>query len=135
EHQRTRVGLRQSALTYLDPDLRGYDAAVLMEVIEHVDPERLPALQRAVFGVARPRTVVVTTPNVEYNERFPGLPEGALRHPDHRFEFTRAQFRDWGERIAREHEYSARFLPVGPEDPDVGAPTQLAVFTAEEVST
>ncbi|MGW5055139.1 3' terminal RNA ribose 2'-O-methyltransferase Hen1 [Actinokineospora sp. NPDC004072] len=127
ERTRARVEVRQSSLTYGDPSLAGYDAAVLMEVVEHVDPERLPALERAVFGVARPAHVVVTTPNVEHNARFPGLT--GLRHPDHRFEWTRAQFRAWAQAIPG---YTAVFRPVGPDDPEVGPPTQLALLTREE---
>lgn len=131
ERQRARIALRQSALTYADPTLAGYDAAVLMEVIEHVDEGRLPALEHAVFGVARPVTVVVTTPNVEYNVRFPGLPPGGMRHTDHRFEWTREQFRTWASGVGERRGYRVRFLPVGPDDPEVGPPTQLAVFERE----
>jgi 3' terminal RNA ribose 2'-O-methyltransferase Hen1 len=135
EQARSRISLRQSALTYADPSLAGYDAAVLMEVIEHVDEERLPALEHAVFAVARPRTVIVTTPNSEYNVRFEFLPEDTFRHTDHRFEWTRPQFREWAGRVAEENGYEVRHLPVGPEDAELGAPTQLAVFTTrEEVS-
>jgi 3' terminal RNA ribose 2'-O-methyltransferase Hen1 len=123
-----RLTLRQSALTYVDQSLAGYDAAVLMEVIEHVDEPRLPALEHSVFGAAKPGTVVVTTPNVEYNVRFPTLPEGKLRHPDHRFEWTRAQFHAWADGVADRYNYTVRYLPVGQEDPEVGPPTQLAVF-------
>jgi 3' terminal RNA ribose 2'-O-methyltransferase Hen1 len=123
-----RLTLRQSALTYVDQSLAGYDAAVLMEVIEHVDEPRLPALEHSVFGAAKPGTVVVTTPNVEYNVRFPTLPEGKLRHTDHRFEWTRAQFRAWADGVADRYNYTVRYLPVGQDDPEVGPPTQLAVF-------
>jgi 3' terminal RNA ribose 2'-O-methyltransferase Hen1 len=130
ERVRERVTLRQSALTYVDQSLTGYDAAVLMEVIEHVDETRLPALEHSVFGAARPTTVVVTTPNVEYNIRFPTLPAGRTRHTDHRFEWTRAQFRAWAEGVAERYGYTVRYLPVGPDDPEVGPPTQLAVFAA-----
>lgn len=132
EQARARITLRQSALTYADPSLSGYDAAVLMEVIEHVDQERLPALEHAVFSVARPRTVLVTTPNSEYNVRFEFLPEGTFRHSDHRFEWTRAQFREWAGRVADQYSYQVRQLPVGPEEPETGPPTQLAVFTTLE---
>ncbi|MEU5884227.1 3' terminal RNA ribose 2'-O-methyltransferase Hen1 [Spirillospora sp. NPDC047279] len=124
-----RVELLQGALTYADERFRGYDAAVLMEVIEHIDPPRLPAVERVVFGDARPRVVVVTTPNSEYNVRYEGLAPGAMRHPDHRFEWTRAEFRRWAERVAADHGYQVRYVPVGDDDPDVGAPTQLGVFT------
>ena len=127
--QRERVRLLQGALTYRDRRLAGYDAAVLMEVIEHLDPERLPAMEAAIFGDAAPGTVIVTTPNVEYNARFEGLPAGALRHRDHRFEWTRAEFRSWGSGVAERNGYTVRFLPVGEEDADVGSPTQLAVFS------
>jgi 3' terminal RNA ribose 2'-O-methyltransferase Hen1 len=134
-HVSKRIHVRQSALTYADPSLAGYDAAVLMEVIEHVDEERLPALENAVFTVARPRTVVVTTPNSEYNVRFETLAADTFRHTDHRFEWTRAQFGDWTSGVAERNGYTVRHLPVGPEDAEVGPPTQLAVFTTrEEVS-
>ncbi len=126
---RERLSLRQGALTYADPSLAGYDAAVLMEVIEHIDEPRLPALEHAVFDVARPRCVVVTTPNVEHNARFETLPQGSFRHRDHRFEWTRAQFAAWGSRVCDAHGYRVRYVPIGQDDPEVGAPTQLAVFT------
>ncbi len=127
--QRDRLQLFQSSLTYRDERLIGLDAAVLMEVIEHVDLTRLGALERAVFGHAAPRTVIVTTPNVEHNARFETLPAGDRRHHDHRFEWTRAEFRSWAERVAGTYGYAASFSPVGIEDPVVGAPTQLAVFS------
>lgn len=126
--QRERVELFQSSLTYRDPRLAGLDCAVLMEVIEHVDPGRLAALERAVFGYAGPQTVIVTTPNLEHNVRYATLPPGMLRHRDHRFEWTREQFADWTSRVAAEHGYRVRVLPVGDDDPEVGPPTQLAVF-------
>jgi 3' terminal RNA ribose 2'-O-methyltransferase Hen1 len=129
DRQRDRVELLQSSLTYADARLTGLDAAVLMEVIEHMDPPRLGALEQTVFGAARPGAVVVTTPNVEYNVRFTDLHPGAMRHPDHRFEWTRPQFRDWAAGVAGRRNYEVRFLPVGPDDPEVGPPTQMAVFT------
>jgi 3' terminal RNA ribose 2'-O-methyltransferase Hen1 len=131
DRQRERLQIFQSALTYRDDRLAGLDAAVLMEVIEHVDPERLPALERATFGFAAPATVVITTPNVEYNPHFATLPPGAKRHADHRFEWTRAEFRSWAQQVANTYRYQVAFRPVGPEHPDAGAPTQLAVFRKE----
>jgi 3' terminal RNA ribose 2'-O-methyltransferase Hen1 len=127
--QRERLRLIQGSLMYRDKRLAGYDAATVIEVIEHLDQARLTAFERVLFEFAKPRAVVLTTPNVEYNARFESLPAGKLRHKDHRFEWTRDQFRDWSEGIARQHGYEVRMLPVGPEDALVGAPTQMAVFT------
>jgi len=129
--QRDRLKIFQSSLLYRDDRLAGLDAAVLMEVIEHVDAGRLAALERAVFGFAAPGTVLVTTPNAEYNACFENLPAGAMRHRDHRFEWTRAQFGGWATRVAAGFGYQVRFTPVGPEHPDCGPPTQLAVFTRQ----
>ncbi|MEU6947299.1 3' terminal RNA ribose 2'-O-methyltransferase Hen1 [Streptomyces sp. NPDC046316] len=129
ERQAGRVKLIQGSLAYTDKRLTGYDAAVLSEVIEHLDLPRLPALEYAVFGSARPRTVLVTTPNVEYNVRWESLPAGHVRHGDHRFEWTREEFRTWAERVAGQYGYGVGFTPVGPDDPEVGPPTQMAVFT------
>ncbi|HVQ95607.1 MAG TPA: 3' terminal RNA ribose 2'-O-methyltransferase Hen1 [Mycobacteriales bacterium] len=128
---RERLRLIQSSLTYTDKRLTGYDAAVLMEVIEHVDPPRLASLERAVFGSARPATVVVTTPNAEYNIRYEGLAAGAMRHPDHRFEWGRAEFAGWADRVAAGYGYAVQVRPVGPVDAAVGAATQLALFSRE----
>ena len=127
--ERARVELLNGSLTYRDTRLAGFDAAVLMEVIEHVDPPRLGALERSVFAWARPATVVVTTPNVEYNELFPGLAAGTFRHRDHRFEWTRAEFGDWSAAVAGRHGYQVAVSGVGPEDERRGRPTQLAVFS------
>jgi 3' terminal RNA ribose 2'-O-methyltransferase Hen1 len=127
--QRKRITLLHSPLTYRDKRLSGFDAAALVEVIEHFDPPRLAAVEQNVFGSARPGTVVVTTPNAEYNVRWESLPAGEFRHPDHRFEWTRAEFASWAEGVAERYGYSVRFLPVGPEDDDVGPPTQMAVFS------
>lgn len=130
DSQRARLSLLQSSATYRDARLQGYDAVVLMEVIEHVDPDRLPALERSVFAHAHPAAVIVTTPNAEFNAAFDHLPAGTMRHPDHRFEWTRAEFALWAQRVAKEQGYAVRFLPVGDEDPRLGSPTQMAVFTA-----
>lgn len=128
ERQRERLRLLQGSLTYRDSRLEGFDAAVLMEVIEHLEPGRLPALERVVFEFAKPPTVVVTTPNAEFNVRFPDLPAGNFRHRDHRFEWTRAEFAAWARSVAERFGYSVRYVPVGEDDPEVGPPTQMAVF-------
>lgn len=126
--QRERVQLFQSAHTYRDRRLEGFDAAAAVEVIEHLDRQRLSAFERVVFEHARPSTVVLTTPNREYNVKFHGLPAGELRHRDHRFEWTRGELEDWAARLAERFGYRVRFVPVGPEDAVVGSPTQMAVF-------
>ena len=126
---RDRVELLHSSLTYRDRRLEGFDAAAIVEVIEHLDPHRLNAFERALFEFARPRTVVLTTPNAEYNVRWPTLPAGKFRHRDHRFEWTRAEFIAWCEQIQTRFGYTFRILPIGPGDPEVGAPTQMAVFS------
>ncbi|TDO69579.1 3' terminal RNA ribose 2'-O-methyltransferase Hen1 [Kribbella sp. VKM Ac-2571] len=132
DRQRDRLKFLQSSVTYADERLAGLDAVVLMEVVEHVDPPRLPALADSVFRAARPAAVVVTTPNSEYNVRFPSLPAGKFRHPDHRFEWTRAEFRTWSQQVADRFGYTVQFRPVDAEDPEVGPPTQLALFRREE---
>ncbi|MEU8239176.1 3' terminal RNA ribose 2'-O-methyltransferase Hen1 [Actinoplanes missouriensis] len=132
ERQQGRVKLIQTALTYRDDRLRGFDAAVLMEVIEHVDLPRLPALETAVFGHARPEAVIVTTPNAEYNVHYEGLT--GMRHSDHRFEWTRAEFAGWADRVAAEHGYTVTIRGVGDDHEVTGAPTQLALFTKTEIT-
>ena len=127
--QRERIQLLHTALTYRDKRLAGFDAAALVEVIEHLDPSRLAAAERNVFGSAQPRTVVVTTPNAEYNVHWESLPTDRFRHPDHRFEWTRAEFAAWAQRVAGAYGYSVTQRPVGVEDPALGPPTQMAVFT------
>ncbi|WP_028707773.1 methyltransferase [Propionicicella superfundia] len=127
DRQRARLTLRQSSATYRDDGLAGYDAILLVEVIEHIPPDRLESVAANVFGAARPSHVVVTTPNVEYNAVY-GLPEGRLRHADHRFEWTRAEFAAWAAAVADVHGYDVELRGVGDVDPDRGAPTQLAVF-------
>ncbi|GIH28212.1 3' terminal RNA ribose 2'-O-methyltransferase Hen1 [Acrocarpospora phusangensis] len=128
EARRARLDLFQGSLTYGDARFAGYDAAVLMEVVEHLDPPRLPALERVVFGGAKPRHVIVTTPNSEYNVRYETLV--GMRHPDHRFEWTRAEFRAWAESVAARYDYAVAYRPVGDDDPELGPPTQMAIFTA-----
>jgi len=131
ERQRERVLLFQGSLTYEDERFAGYDTAVLMEVIEHVDRPRLDALERVVFGRARPGVVVVTTPNVEYNALYEGLT--GSRHSDHRFEWNRVEFAAWCDRVAARFGYTVTVDGVGAVDPELGAPTQLAVFRLREV--
>lgn len=127
-HRSGRIALLHGALTYCDDRLRGFDAATLVEVIEHLDPPRLRSLERVVFEHARPRHVIITTPNREYNVRFASLPAGSFRHRDHRFEWTRAEFQEWAHRVAQTFGYTVSFVPIGVVDKEVGAPTQMGVF-------
>lgn len=127
--QRKRIELLHGSLMYRDKRLSGFDAAAVVEVIEHLDAPRLAAFERVLFEAARPGAAVITTPNFEYNVKFPTLPEGDFRHRDHRFEWTRGEFVAWAEGVAERFGYTVRFLPVGPEDPAVGPPTQMGVFT------
>ncbi len=127
--QRKRVTLLHGSLMYRDARLTGFDAAAVVEVIEHLDPPRVAAFERVLFEFARPQAVVLTTPNAEFNVRFESLPAGTFRHRDHRFEWTRAEFVSWANGICVRFGYSVTFAPVGPVDDEVGAPTQMAVFT------
>jgi 3' terminal RNA ribose 2'-O-methyltransferase Hen1 len=129
DRQGQRVALLHGGVTYRDRRFRGFDAATLIEVIEHLDEPRLSALEQVVFADAHPTTVIVTTPNREHNVRFASLPAGRLRHGDHRFEWTRVEFQGWATRVAGDHGYAVSFELVGTDDPEVGAPTQMAVFT------
>ncbi|KRC66380.1 3' terminal RNA ribose 2'-O-methyltransferase Hen1 [Aeromicrobium sp. Root236] len=135
ERQADRLSLWLSSLQYQDARLTGLDAAVLMEVIEHIDPERVPAVTANVFGFTRPRTVVVTTPNAEHNVRYEALAAGAMRHPDHRFEWTRSEFASWAAAAGEAYGYTVEHRPVGPVDDEVGPATQLALFTRTEVAS
>ncbi|MBS2007393.1 MAG: 3' terminal RNA ribose 2'-O-methyltransferase Hen1 [Cyanobacteria bacterium SZAS TMP-1] len=129
DRQKERIELIQGSLTYKDKRMEGFDAATCIEVIEHLDPFRLTAFERVVFQYARPMAVILTTPNVEYNAKFETLPAGKLRHNDHRFEWTRAEFRSWAEAVAARYGYSVDFRPVGEEDEVLGPPTQMGVFS------
>lgn len=132
ERQADRLSLWLSSLQYEDARLVGLDTAVLMEVIEHIDLERLPAVTANVFGYMRPRTVIMTTPNAEHNVRYEGLAAGSMRHTDHRFEWTRGEFASWATAAAEAYGYVVEHRPVGPVDDEVGPATQLALFTRTE---
>ena len=127
--QRERIELVHGSLMYRDARLTGFDVAAVVEVIEHLDPPRLAAFERVAFEFARPGTVVLTTPNAEYNVQWPSLPAGRFRHRDHRFEWTRAEFEAWANRVAERFGYAVRFAPIGPVDANIGAPTQMGIFT------
>lgn len=128
EKQLERVNLLHGSLIYRDQRLAGFDVATVIEVIEHLDFARLDAFERILFEFARPAKIIVTTPNAEFNVKFEHLPAGQFRHHDHRFEWTRAEFEAWAEARAAKYGYAVSFRHVGELLPDVGAPTQLALF-------
>jgi 3' terminal RNA ribose 2'-O-methyltransferase Hen1 len=130
--QASRVGLLHGSLMYRDRRLENFDAAAVVEVVEHLDPPRLSAFERVVFQFARPRTVVLSTPNREYNAKWEWLGSDRLRHPDHRFEWKRQEFQDWATGVAERFGYAVRFLPIGPQDPSLGSPTQMALFNMQD---
>ncbi len=131
---RERLSLLHGSLTYRDERLAGFELATLIEVVEHFDPDRLRTLERVVFQCAAPARIIVTTPNREYNALFETLSESQLRHPDHRFEWTREEFADWCERIGFEHGYDFEIEPLGDPDPKHGSPSQMAVFCRAELA-
>jgi 3' terminal RNA ribose 2'-O-methyltransferase Hen1 len=133
EMQRKRIALFQGSLTYRDLRFSGYDAATFVEVIEHLDENRLAAFEKVLFQFARPKTVIVTTPNKEYNQQYINLFEGDMRHRDHRFEWTRGEFKAWTEKIVELYGYSVRFVQIGEVDAEYGAPTQMGIFTLKEI--
>jgi len=127
-----RITLIHGALTYRDKRLEGYDAAAVVEVIEHLDAARLAAFERVLFEFAKPHTIVVTTPNVEYNIKFETLTTNTMRHSDHRFEWSRQEFQQWATSVGQRFGYNVRFAAIGLADEHVGAPSQMSVFTRVE---
>src|SRR5579872_3548539 len=130
--KRERLKLLQGSLMYKDARLAGYDAAAVVEVVEHLDPPRLAAFERVLFEHARPATIVMTTPNREYNAKFETMPAGTFRHRDHRFEWTRAEFQGWASGVSSHYAYDVAFLPIGDEDLALGPPTQMAIFRSRK---
>ena len=135
ERERQRIELLQGSLIYRDQRLSGFDAATVIEVIEHLDPHRLEAFASVLFGHIAAKHILISTPNVEFNVRFANLGDGQMRHPDHRFEWSRAQFQAWAQAQAEKHGYQVRFLGIGEVDAELGPPTQLAHFFKSEFST
>ncbi len=129
EKQKERIKLIQGSLIYKDKRIKGYDACTVIEVIEHLDLSRLQTFEKVLFGYTAPPLIVLTTPNSEYNENYKNIGENKLRHNDHRFEWTRKEFREWANRISLEYGYSVQFSDLGDIDQKFGSPTQMGVFT------
>ena len=100
----------------------------IVEVSEHIEPMRIPAFERVVFEFAKPGTVILTTPNREYNVNYEKLEEDKLRHGDHRFEWTREEFRNWADRVCKKYGYSCEITGIVDLDEATGQPTQMGVF-------
>ncbi len=129
ERQAARLQLIHGSLIYRDQRLEGYDAAAVVEVIEHLDPPRLEAFERVLFEFARPGTIVLTTPNREYNVTWENVGPQKFRHGDHRFEWTRLEFQTWAQAVAARHRYTVKCVPLGPENASLGAPSQMGIFS------
>jgi 3' terminal RNA ribose 2'-O-methyltransferase Hen1 len=125
---REKIQLFQASLIYKDARFSGYDAACVIEVIEHLDAGRLAAFERVLFEFAKPPVVVLTTPNKEYNINYKFINEKSLRHGDHRFEWTRKEFKAWAMSAADKFGYAAQLSEIGDTDENFGAPTQMGVF-------
>ncbi len=130
--RKDKLDLIQGSLTYKDARFEGHDCACLVEVLEHIDPSRIPALERVVFEFAAPQTVIVTTPNKEYNANYESMKENSLRHSDHRFEWSREEFKNWTDHVCGKFNYSCEIKGIGENDTDLGSPTQMGVFTRNE---
>lgn len=123
-----RIQLLNDSFAEANPRFAGYDAAVLLETIEHIPPDRLSKVERAVFNGFRPDTVLITTPNQECNELL-GVPPHRMRHPEHAFEWTRAKFEAWARGVGNRNGYQVTFAGIGPAHPALGSPSQMALFT------
>jgi 3' terminal RNA ribose 2'-O-methyltransferase Hen1 len=127
-----KICLFQGSLIYKDKRFSGFDAALVIEVIEHLDPPRLAAFEKVLFKHAKPETIIITTPNRDYNAVWESLAEGAMRHGDHRFEWTRDEFKTWADRLAEQYQYCVAYVSIGPESKTLGSPTQMGVFKRED---
>jgi len=125
--QRGRIALRRGSMTEARDLPRDVEAALLVETIEHIAPGRLSALEQAVFRAMGPPWVIVSTPNAEFNPLL-GVPPHRYRHADHRFEWSRAEFRRWCRRVSGEHGYDATIRDVGGAHPNLGGASQMAIF-------
>ncbi|KAF9151625.1 Small RNA 2'-O-methyltransferase [Mortierella sp. AD010] len=136
------IELYRGSVAEADQRLLGYDALACLEVVEHLDPEVLEKFWGVVLGTLKPKLVIVSTPNAEFNIYFPqlkyGTPETIFRNDDHRFEWTRQEFEDWCRPAAEEYGYTVSFTGVGTlahTDPAVGFCSQFAIFKMNENSS
>ncbi len=126
-----RVRILNDTFAEPNPDFAGFDAAVLLETIEHIPPDHLSKVERAVFRSFRPGLVLITTPNQDCNELL-GVPAHRLRHPGHEFEWSREKFEAWATGVASRNGYGVSFAGIGLSHPVLGSPSQMALFTEGE---
>lgn len=118
------------SLFYYDERLKDKDVIILCEVIEHIDESRLPKAMDTLLHDYQPGALIITTPNRDYNELYDM--EEHLRHNDHRFEWTRAEFRQWCTERNHGNDYELLFDGIGEEHASQGFPTQMCVFKRKE---
>jgi 3' terminal RNA ribose 2'-O-methyltransferase Hen1 len=127
DNLQANVDLIHGCLIDVGRELTGFDCAVLVETIEHLDPARLSSLETAVFAEMRPKVIVVTTPNAEFNSLL-GVPTTRFRHPDHRFEWDRPRFQRWAQGVAARNGYAVAFQDLAGRHPALGGASQMALF-------
>ncbi|KAI9637196.1 uncharacterized protein MKK02DRAFT_23746 [Dioszegia hungarica] len=114
--------------------LEGYEAMVALEVIEHLDPLVLSRFGVVCLGTYRPRLLLISTPNFDFNAKFPrhddhgdgennfarkgfidptGRTERVFRHSDHKLEMTSAEFASWANSAAQDWGYEVELSGVG----------------------
>ncbi|XP_016985820.1 small RNA 2'-O-methyltransferase [Drosophila rhopaloa] len=133
------VRILQGSVADSSEELRNTDAVVALELIEHVYDDVLSKIPSNVFGFMQPKLVVFSTPNSDYNVIFtrfnPLLPNG-FRHDDHKFEWTREEFKSWCLSIVEKYpNYMFSLLGVGnpPKDLEsVGHVSQIAIFVRKD---
>lgn len=129
---RQRVHVQVAGVAEAESLWSDHDAVSAIEVIEHLDEATLDDFAELVFARLRPAFAVLSTPNAEFNVLFPTVPgTSRLRHPEHRFEWTREQMRRWLRDTARASGYRVALRGVGEAHPEYGSPTQLWTLTRE----
>ncbi|NXI62786.1 HENMT methyltransferase, partial [Anseranas semipalmata] len=130
------VTLHHGSVAHKDPCMLGFDLVTCIELIEHLEESELEKFPEVVFGFMAPTMVVISTPNSEFNPLLPGVT--VFRHPDHKFEWDRAQFQSWALDTAKRYDYTVEFTGVGSPPTgmeDVGFCTQIGVFVKKYPQT
>ncbi|XP_022062445.2 small RNA 2'-O-methyltransferase [Acanthochromis polyacanthus] len=129
-YDQLRIELYQGSVTQKDSRLRGFDLVTSIELIEHLSLADVELFSAVVFGYMTPVAVIVSTPNSEFNLLLPGV--SGFRHIDHKFEWTRAEFRSWALKVCLDYGYEVEFTGVGQapqeQQDSVGFCSQIGVF-------